>query len=963
MTIIPRRLIGRCALALTLAIATLCPQAHPAQYITTSTGFNPILTGNSPHTEGLRGTTTHTTTKRTQAAIQRAELNEGNPTEEERSTKDAHSRHSDQPSSESAYTHATSDSVTTQDTTIAAQTLHNENNSTAKDSIASLPSSSLTPLNDSASDTTPPSPKTQLLEYRSPKRCIIKDITVDGIRYIDHSIILNLTGLRKGDTIDIPGPATTRAVKKLWSQNLFSDVKLYLDHQEGDYVSLRFKLREQPRISQITYEGPKRSDRKELEEKVPIRIGQQATPSTIDAAKRVILKHYLDKGYLNTSVDARLVADTLTVNTVKLTFLVDRKKKVKVKSITFHGNDAFTDKKLRKKGFKDTKIKNLNFFRSSKFVDEKYRADLGNLIDFYNKHGYRDAAVIWDTVKQINEKRVTIDVGVNEGPQYHIREIRWVGNTKYDAEALQRTLGMKPGDVYDKELLNKRLTIDENSITTAYMDEGYLFFNITPVETDIKNDSVTLEMRIFEGPQATISSVEIEGNTRTSDHVIRRELRTLPGDLFSRSNITRSFRELANLGFFNPETFNIIPMPNPADGTVKLKYIVEEKSSDQLEMSAGWGAGMFIGSIGVRFGNFSLGRLFDKESWKPIPSGDGQTLSLRATTNGRQYRSISFTFIEPWLGGKKPNNFQVSIYHSVYDYSKFLFRPTDDYFKITGGSIGYGTRLKWPDDYFVIFTDLQYQNYLLRNWKHEFLFTDGMANNLSIRFTLSRNSIDQPIYPRTGSNFSISLQITPPYSLMNGKNYADPAMTPQQRYRWIEYHKWTARAQWFVPIAGDFVFYFNAQFGVLGRFNHDYGYSPFEGFDLGGDGMTNQNFLYGRETIGLRGYSNGSLTPVLPNGVRMANIYNKFAIEFRYPIVLQAQYAVYLLAFAEAGNAWYEINEFNPFQLYRSTGVGFRVFLPMVGMIGFDLGYGFDRVPHAPGAHKWQPHVIIGMPF
>lgn len=824
--------------------------------------------------------------------------------------------------------------------------------SAAQDSLSDLQTSTSEIAGDKAT-----------LSYGTPQRYVLQEVKIEGVNYIEPEVLVALIGLNRGDTIEVPGSATTTAVKKLWQQNLFSHVEAHLDHVEGDLAILRFKVREQPRISQILYEGTKRADREDIGAKISLRVGQQATSSNLDAAKRVIVKHYHGKGYLNADVNVAQIPDTMTQNAVKVKFIVNRGKKVHVKSIDFEGNEAFTDKKLRKKGFKDTKIKNWNFFRSSKYIEEKYRADLGRLVDFYNKHGYRDAEVLSDTVIPVNPKRVAIKVQVKEGPQYHIRSVRWVGNTKYDAQALDKALGLKRGDVYDQELLNKRLSVDENSISTSYMDEGYLFFQVTPVELDVKNDSVTLEIRIFEGPQATISSVEISGNTKTSDRVVRRELHTLPGDLFSKSNIQRSFRELANLGYFNPETFNIVPVPNPADGTVMLKYELEEKSNDQVELSAGWGSGMFVGSLGLRLGNFSLRRMFQKDGWRPLPSGDGQSLSIRATTNGRQYRSISFSFVEPWLGGKKPNNFQLSVYHSVYDYSKFLWRPSDDYFKVTGGAVGLGTRLKWPDDYFTFLSEFLYQNYLLRNWKQEFLFTDGSANNLSLRFTLGRNSVDQLIYPRSGSNFSISLQLTPPYSLFNRKDYSSPSMTPREHYRWIEYHKWTARAQWYMQLVGDLVFYINAQFGVLGYYNRAYGYSPFEGFDLGGDGMSNQNFLYGRETIGLRGYANGSLTPVLANGVRMANIYDKFTMELRYPVVLQTQYAIYVLLFAEGGNAWYEINRFNPFQLHRSVGAGFRVFLPMVGMIGFDIGYGFDPVPGNPKANGWQPHIIIGMPF
>lgn len=800
--------------------------------------------------------------------------------------------------------------------------------------------------------------------YSSPRRYIIRDVTVSGIQFLEPPVLVSLSGLRVGDTIELPGTALTDAVKKLLEQNLFSDVKIGATHLEGDQITLEIRLAEQPRISSIEYEGIKSSAREDLEEKLSLRVGHQATPSTLDAAKRMIRKYFLDKGYLNVTVDSRQVVDTTMLNTVRVTFVVNRGKKVKVREIDFTGNNSLTDKKLRRKGFKDTKQLDWNIFQSTKFIESKYRADLKNLITYYNEHGFRDARVVRDTVYRLKKpNRLGIHVEVDEGPRYHVREIRWVGNTVYPSLILTDMLGLETGDVYDQTLIEKRLFTDENSISTAYMDNGYLFFQVNPTEVDVSNDSVTLEMRVFEGPQATISDVQIFGNTRTNEHVIRRELRTLPGDLFSKSNIIRSLRELANLNYFNPETLDIKPIPNPADGTVSLRYTVEEKSSDQFELSGGFGGGMFVGSLGVRFSNFSIGRLFDGKAWRPIPSGDGQSLSIRATTNGSQYRAISLSFTEPWLGGKKPNNFSVSFYHSVYDYSKFLFRPSDDYFKITGASVGLGTRLSWPDDFFTFYSEASYQNYNLRNWRQDFLFTDGQANNLSFRFVWGRNSVDQLIYPRSGSNFSLSVQATPPYSLFNGKDYTSPQMTQQERYRWIEYHKWTARAQWYSALIGDLVLYLNAQFGYLGYYNRALGYSPFEGFDLGGDGLSNQSFIYGRENIGLRGYSNGSLTPIVGQGVRIANVYDKFTLELRYPVVLKPMSSVYLLLFAEAGNAWYELNEFNPFELHRSVGAGVRVFLPMIGMLGFDIGYGFDAVRHDPKAHRWQPHFIIGMPF
>lgn len=799
--------------------------------------------------------------------------------------------------------------------------------------------------------------------YAVPERVIIQDVTVSGVEYIDPRVLLDIVGLRKGDTISLPGSEITAAVKKLNSQNLFSSVSINLAHREADHVVLDIHLQEQPRISRIEYVGVKRGAKKDLEEKLSLKAGQQATEATLDQAKRVIRKYYLDKGFLRVKVDARRQQDTLNLNAVVVTFVVDRGKKVKVKEIDFEGNTAFKDSKLRWKAFKKTKRINWNIFNSKKFIAERYKEDLGNLIDYYNKYGYRDAVVVRDSVYDISDKRVGIKVWLDEGNQYHLRDVKWVGNTVYPSPVLDQMLGMGKSDVYDQELLHKRLFVDENSVSTMYMDEGYLFFNIQPVETDVSNDSVTLEMRIMEGPQATISAVEILGNDRTNEHVIRRELRTYPGDLFSKTNIMRSMRELAALGYFNPETLGINPIPNVADGTVKLQYTVEEKSSDQLELSAGWGAGMFVGTLGLRFANFSIQNLFKKEAWRPIPSGDGQSLSIHWSTNGTQYQSLNLSFVEPWLGGRKPTSLSLSFMYSKYDYSKFLWNPSDDFFKIIGGTMGIGTRLKWPDDFFTIYGELSYQHFVLRNWRDEFIFSNGNTNNLSFKVVWGRNSVDQPIYPRSGSNFSLSLQLTPPYSYFNKKDYKSPDMLPSERYKWIEYHKWTAKAQWYAALWGDLVLYLGAHMGYLGYYNKDVGYSPFEGFDVGGDGLAGYNYIYGREAVGLRGYANSSLTPRVQNGARMANIYDKFTMELRYPIILKPQSSIYVLLFAEGGNAWYDLNKFNPFEIHRSVGAGVRVFLPMLGMLGFDIAYGFDPVIGNADANKWQPHFLIGMPL
>lgn len=800
--------------------------------------------------------------------------------------------------------------------------------------------------------------QTNSFSYTSPQEFCIKGVTVSGIQFLNPSVLISISGLTLGDTISVPGEDITNAIRKLWEQNLFSDVKITAARIDGDDIYLDIFLQELPRISAIEFQGVRKGQVKELQELINLRVGGQATESIISNSIRLIKNHYRGKGFLNTQVEVYQVNDTVMANGVRLTFNINRNERVRIEDITFEGNQAFTDRRLRR-AMKNTKRRDLNIFKSSKLVEKDYREDKVKLIDFYNNNGYKDARIISDSIFVINPKRIGIHFVIEEGPQYFYRNIQWVGNTKLTEDELNLILGIEPGEVYDKSLLDKRLFVDENSISTTYMDQGYLFFNLEPIETRVENDSVDILMRIIEGEPATINRVIITGNTKTHENVIRRELFSKPGDLFSKTNITRSIRELANLGHFDPEKLDIRPLPNPADGTVDLRYVVEEKANDQLEISGGWGAGMFVGTLGVRFSNFSASRMFERKAWRPVPSGDSQTLSLRAQTNGSHYRAFSMNFVEPWLGGQKPTNLSVSLYHTIRDDREAFYQRSNRYMKVTGGGIGLGTRLKVPDDFFTIYSELSYQNYNLMNW-YGFLISTGMSNNLSIKTSLSRNSVDQLIYPRRGSNLSLTLQLTPPYSLLNNKDYTTLSIV--EKYRWIEYHKWSGRVQWYNALIENLVLYTNAQFGYLGYYNSEVGYSPFEGFTLGGDGMSGYN-LYGSETIGLRGYSNGSLTPIAANNVRMANIYQKFTVELRYPITLQPQAAIYLLTFLEAGNSWYEFSSFKPFNIHRSAGAGIRLFLPMIGMLGVDWGYGFDEIPHNPEAHKSQFHFVIGMPF
>ncbi|MHC1702664.1 MAG: outer membrane protein assembly factor BamA [Tenuifilaceae bacterium] len=811
--------------------------------------------------------------------------------------------------------------------------------------------------------------------YTTPQKYFIKDITISGVKFLDPIVLVSVSGLSVGDSITIPGDDITKPIRKLWSQGLFSDVKISASKVEGENIYLDIYLQERPRISSINFEGIRKGEIDDLKELLKLRAGGQITESILENSVRLIKKHYRSKGFLNTSIDVLQANDTTYANGVKITFDIKKNDKVKISDITFEGNEKYSATRLRR-AMKKTHRRDYNIFKASKFVESDYDDDKIGLITFYNEHGYRDAKVISDSIFNVNEKRIGIHIKLVEGPQYHIRNIYWLGNTKLNSDALTAYLGMKKGDVYDKSMLEKRLFSDETSISTLYMDDGYLFFQIDPVENNVERDSVDLEMRISEGDQATVNRVTLAGNTKTNEHVVRRELFTKPGDLFSKSEIQRSIRYLAQLGHFDPEKLDVKPEPNVADGTVDLRYILEEKANDQFEISGGWGANMFVGTVGIRFSNFAIRRAFDKGAWRPVPSGDSQSLTLRASTNGTYYKAFSVSFTEPWLGGRKPTNFSFSLYHTIQSGATYAYQTSDKFFKVTGASVGIGTRLKWPDDWFQIYHEVSLQNYLLRNWSSgSFLFTDGNSNNFSFKTTLSRNSTDQQIYPRRGSNFSLSLQITPPYSSFKKKSFwllsdaekvglTESEITLKEqsdRYHWIEYHKWSGRAQWYLALVQNLVLYTNAQFGMLGYFSENLGYSPFEGFDLGGDGMSGYN-LYGRETIGLRGYENGTLTPIV-NNARTANIYNKYTMEIRYPLSLKPQAAIYVHTFFEAGNAWHNFDEFNPFNIHRSVGFGARMFLPMLGMLGIDWGYGLDAVRNQPSANKGQFHFVIGMPF
>ncbi len=805
-------------------------------------------------------------------------------------------------------------------------------------------------------------------DYAVPKKYVVEDILISGVQYLDVSQIEAITGIARGDTLTIPGPDLQFLMKKLWMQKYFSNVELKGLNVHDDKVTLEVFLQERPRVSYWDFSGVRKGEKEDLRGKLHLRRGGDLSDYVIATSIDVIKKHYAEKGYLNAEVSISQQPDTVLKNNyVRVTFNVTKNDKVKIKDINITGNDKVSAGKLRG-AMKKTKQKRLStILKSSKFNKENYAEDLDNLIAYYNEKGYRDAKVISDTVRTLNEKRVAIDINVFEGKRYYIRNIAWVGNSVMHEQQLNLILGLKKGDVYDKTALEKMLYQDDYSVQTQYQDLGYLFFQMNCVESNVIADSVDLEVRMYEGDQARFDRIEIAGNNRTNEHVIRRELLTKPGELFSMTQIRESVRRLAQSNYFDPEKLQtgIDVRPNPQEGTASITYNLVEKANDQLEISGGYGNGMFVGTLGVRFTNFSLRRMFEKGSWRPVPGGDGQTLSLRAQTNGSYYRAFSGTFVEPWLGGKKPTSLSVTGYHSTQTTATYFYQRSDQFMKVTGFDVGLGRRVKWPDYNFILSGGLSWQHYSLQDWQGQFIFTDGQSNNFSIRASFGRNTVDNPIFARGGSEFSIGVQLTPPYSLFNSdKDYK--SMPDNEKYKWVEYHKWSLKGTVYTQLVGNLVLMTRAQLGYMGYYNKDIGYSPFEGYTLGGDGMSGYT-LYGQENIGLRGYSNQSLTSrvVASNGslIYASNSYVRYTAEIRYPVIMEPSSTIFVLAFLEGGNSWYDGRDFNPFAIKRSAGVGVRLLLPIVGMLGIDWGYGFDAVPSSPGAAGSNFHFVIGMPM
>jgi outer membrane protein insertion porin family len=794
-------------------------------------------------------------------------------------------------------------------------------------------------------------------DYSSSKQYEIGDITVSGTKYLDKKVLVLLSGLTKGETIQVPGEAITEAIHKLWDQGLFSDIDVRVTRVYEEKIYLELVLQERPRLSKYALKGVKKGDANDIRESIRLIKGKVVTDNLIMNTENIIKDHFVDKGFLNVAVATEMEKDSTLPNNVILKFNVEKGKKVKIAKIIFRGNEEIKNGKLSR-SMKETKQRQWwRVWKTSKFLDYEYEADKKALIAKYNTMGYRDARILSDTIYKLNNRLINIEINLEEGRKYYFRNIKWVGNTKYSSEVLDKILGINEGDVYDQSRLEANLFMNPNGrdVSSLYLDDGYLFFNVEPVEALVVNDSIDLEMRIREGKQATINKVTVVGNTKTNDHVILRELRTKPGQLFSRADIIRSQRELSQLGYFNAETLGVEPKPNPVDGTVDIEYTVEEKPSDQIELSGGWGAGRIVGTLGVSFNNFSLRNMFKKGAWRPLPAGDGQRLSLRAQSNGLFFQSYNFSFMEPWLGGNKPNAFSISAYHSVQSNGIRRGELNREAIRITGVSVGIGTRLKWPDDFFLLQGELSYQNYILENYQLITGFNNGNSHTFSLKGTLTRNSIGDPIFPTYGSTLSASVELTPPFSAFTGLDYK--TAEPAEKFALIEYHKWKFDAKWYISLAKNLVIQTKMQFGFLGGYNSDLGISPFERFFVGGDGLSGFG-LDGREIVALRGYDNNSLSANFGG-----TIFTKYGAEFRYRISPNPQATVYVLAFAEAGDSWLTFDEFKPFQLKKSAGLGVRIFLPMFGLLGLDYGWRFDDVPGRPDMAPGQFHFSIGQQF
>ncbi len=821
------------------------------------------------------------------------------------------------------------------------------------------------------------------VDYSHPRAYYIGGLSVTGNTYFSDQQIISQTGLREGMAVEVPGEEISGALRRLWLQRYFEDIEISIDSLNATRDSAWFSIniKERPRVSRWSFSGVKSSERKDLEERLNLRRGGEFSEYVEKTSADIIKRYFAEKGFLLCEVTAEVQRDSVVRNAIQVNFAIDKGEKIRIKEIHFIGNEHVKDFKLARSMKKTKSNKFYNFFSSKKFNEKEYLNDKKAAVSAFNEAGFRDARLVRDSVYYLEPGKLGIDLEFEEGDRYYFRDVTWTGNSVYGSDALNTVLGIGKGDIYDVVTMEKRLfgggKQNELDVTKLYRDNGYLFFNITPVETNIQNDSVDVELRISEGKQATLNNIIINGNDLTNEKVVRRQIFTRPGYLFRQSDFERSIREIASLGQFDPEAimsstgYSIIP--NQLDNTVDLVYNVTEKPSSQLEVSGGWGGRTFVATVGVSFNNFSTHRMFDKGAWRPVPLGDAQNLAFRFQTNGTYYTALTASFTEPWLFGKKPTSLNLSAYYTrqTNSYLALNILSHDREMEVYGFSASLGTRLNWPDNYFVLYNGFNWQTYKLTNWyAGYFIFDDGIANNINYTVNLVRNSTDQQIYPREGSEFSLSLQLTPPFSLLRKHDFdSEGKKVPvkswqdvdysnwsgRERYRWIEYHKWKFSAANYTKLVGDLVLMSRAQFGYLGYYNRKWGYSPFEGYMVGGDGMSGYN-IYGSDIIALRGYENYSLTPY-KNGVYNGNVYDKFTVELRYPIIMEPSSTIYALAFLEGGNCWESIQQFNPFQIKRSAGVGVRIYLPIVGLLGIDWGYGFD----APsGKDRSQFHFMIG---
>ncbi len=836
----------------------------------------------------------------------------------------------------------------------------------------------------------------------TPRTVVIGGIAVSGVQGYEDYMLSGISGLSVGQTITVPGNDITDAVKRYWKHGLFSDVSISADSIVGNKIYLNIYLQTLPRVSEINYIGLKKSEREAMETKLGLLKGGQVTPNTISRAKFLAKKYFDDKGFNNADIDIMQRDDVSNKNSVILDVIVDKKAKMRVRHIEIVGNEALSDKKIKGSLFTKGAFKKIhesgkfgNIFKSKKYTPERWKEDKRNLIKKYNEYGFRDAVILEDSVWNVDDKHVNILVKVDEGTKYYLRNITWVGNTVYATDYLNALLGMKKGDVYNQTLMSKRLTEDDDAVGNKYWNNGYLFYNLQPTEVNIVGDSIDLEMRITENQQARLNHVRINGNDRLYENVVRRELKTKPGDLFSKEALMRSARELASMGHFDPEKVNPDVKPDPENGTVDINWNLEQKSNDQIEFSLGWGQNGLIGRVGLKLNNFSIRNLFNKNSERRgiLPIGDGEVLSLGVQTNGRFYQSYNMNYSTNWFGGKRPTQFSVGAYYSkstgvsdnfynsswrnnymnyMYGYGNYAYNnyenyyDPDTYIKMMGASLGWGKRLRWPDDYFTLSVQLAYTRYMLKNWRY-FLMSTGNANNLNLNLSINRTSTDNQLFPRRGSEFTASVSLTPPWSKWDKKDYENLALNrqsstflaeQQEKYKWVEYHKWKFKAKTYTALSGGqkcFVLMTRVEFGLLGSYNR-FKKSPFETYYVGGDGMSGYSTGYAEETIGLRGYENGSLTPYLYEGYA----YDRMSLELRYPFLL-GNTTIYGLGFIEAGNAWNDTRKFNPFDMKRSAGLGVRIFLPMVGLMGIDWAYGFDKVFGKKGGGQF--HFILGQEF